>query len=352
MKINFKVAAPLILAAGVIALFLLNNPGRSHSQQMEASPDDLLETGIFISPGGSDAGTCTRRDPCRTFERAVSLAEPGSAIHILEGQYRERFSISKSGTEEAPISIIGHDAVLPGLEVSGDHIRVSGVEVAGAVSHGILVRGKYVIVENSIVRHSVTENGEVACDGTVQWGSGLKVMVGGENIILRGNTVYENCGEGIAVTRGVNVLVEDNIVRDNFSVNIYIDNSPFTVVLGNTVTCTGIYLRNDRRPTGIAIAEEFYEGWGAQRRNTSILNNIVDGCYDGIASWEPEVEDGMEINLLIKGNTVINGTRRSISIKWFNQNVRIENNTVYDPIHVVHMEGVTLLDNIEIEPDQ
>jgi hypothetical protein len=270
----------------------------------------------------------------------------------LEGNYSEVLTISQSGTARDYITINGHNAILPGVVVAGDYIVVSGLEVAGSDSHGILVSGKHVIVEDSIVRHGVTENGSGVCDGDVQWGSGLKVRVGGEDVILRRNSVYENCGEGIAVTRGVNVIVEDNDVRDNFSVNIYIDNSLNTVVQGNIVTCTGIYLRDEGRPNGIVIAEEFYDGWGAQRRNTSILNNTVDGCQDGIASRESEVHGGMEIDLLIKGNTVINGTRRSISIRGINQNVQIENNTVYAPIHIENMDGVTLLNNIELKAEK
>lgn len=341
----------VVLLLGTAAFLFMIPGGGTYSSPVGIDTERWWVKGVFVSPGGNDSGSCTRADPCRTFDKAVSMVHPGETIHVLEGTYSEEFTITKSGTARDYISIVGYDAILPGVVVSGNYIVVSGMEVVGSESHGILVNGKHIIVEDSIVRHSVTENGEGVCHGDGWWGSGLKVQVGGENIILRRNSVYENCGEGIAVTRGVNVVVEDNIVRDNFSVNIYIDNSPFTVVQGNTVTCTGIYLRNNHRPTGIAVAEEFYEGWGAQRRNTSILNNMVDGCYDGIASWEPHVPDGMEINLLIKGNIVINGTRRSISIRWFNQNVWIENNTVYAPIHIINMDGVTLLDNIELEPE-
>ncbi len=335
----------LILISASAAYFLI---GVDNVQKSSLGTDgDTFwgAAGIYVSPVGNDSSACTRAEPCQTFNKVVSISQPGDVIHILEGYYSEPFTISKSGTAPNYISIVGHNAILNGMIISGDYIVVSSVEVKGAISHGILVSGKHVIVEDSSIHHSVTENGRVFCNNSGSWGSALKVMVGGEDIIFRRNSVYENCGEGIAVTQGVNTLIEDNIVRDNFSVNIYIDNSPFSTVQGNTVLCTGIYLRDGRRPTGIAVAEESYDGWGAQRHDTSLLNNTVDGCYDGIASWDPEEPEGMEINLIVKDNTLTNGTHRSISLEWFNLNVLIIDNTVDTPIHVVNMEGVMLVNN-------
>ncbi len=300
---------------------------------------------IYVSISGSDSGPCSRVLPCKTFEKALALAQPGDTLHIQKGVYEHSLVVSKSGEPGSPLTILGKGAVLNAIVISGNHVTVSNLEVTGAISHGILVSGKHVIIENSSVHHSVTENGSGICDGTGSWGSGLKVAMGGEDIILRNNSVYENCGEGIAITSGRNVLVEKNTVSDNFSVNIYIDNSPFSVVQGNHVACTGIYLRDQRRPTGIAIAEEFYEGWGAQRHDTIISHNTVDGCYEGISSWDPEMPEGMEINLVIRDNKITNGTHHSISLKWKNQNVLIENNTLYEDLSIDYMDGVTLLNN-------
>lgn len=300
---------------------------------------------IYVSISGSDSGPCTRFLPCQTFGRALALAQPGDILHIQKGVYEHPLTVSRSGAAGSPLTILGEGAVLNSIVISGNHVTVSNLEVTNATSHGIIVSGKHVIVENSSVHHSVTENGSGTCDGTGSWGSGLKVAMGGEDVILRNNLVYENCGEGIAVTSGINVLVENNTVRDNFSVNIYIDNSPFSTVRDNDVICTGIYLRDQRRPTGIAIAEEFYEGWGAQRHDTNISHNTVNGCYEGISSWDPEMPEGMEINLVISDNKIINGTHHSISLKWRNQNVLIENNTLYKDLSVDYMDGVTLLNN-------
>jgi parallel beta-helix repeat protein len=232
-----------------------------------------------------------------------------------------------------------------GIVLSGNYLNVSGFDVSGAVSHAILISGTNITFENSSVHNSVTENGSGTCSGTGSWGSAVKLMIGSQNTLIRNNSVYENCGEGIGITRSLNAKVEGNTVRDNFSVNIYIDNSPYSSAIGNNVLCTGIYLRNGRRMTGIAIAEESYSGWGAQRHDNSVINNVVDGCYQGIVSWVPEVTGGEFINGTIIGNTVINGTNGSIVIRSVNQNVTISDNTVYTAIDVSNMAGVTLSNN-------
>jgi hypothetical protein len=194
----------------------------------------------------------------------------------------------------------------------------------------------------------VLENGSGTCRGTGGWGSAIKIMLGADDVIVRGNKVYENCGEGIGVTRGLNILIDSNTVRDNYSVNIYLDNSPYSIAQYNTVSCTGIYLRNGLRPNGIVLAEEIYSGWGAQRHDNKVLNNTVSGCYDGIASWLPEVAGGKLINATISGNTVSGGTRRSITLSAVNQNVLIENNKVFTAISVYYPKSVTLRNNFSL----
>jgi hypothetical protein len=44
-------------------------------------------THLFVAPGGSDAGTCTRTRPCATFDRAYRVAHPGDTVEIAGGAY-------------------------------------------------------------------------------------------------------------------------------------------------------------------------------------------------------------------------------------------------------------------------
>ncbi len=307
---------------------------------------------VYVNPNGSDDNSGSMLSPFRTLSKGISVLNAGDTLSV-SGAFHTPLTISKSGSSDAPINIIGTDAILNmdnsedvGIEISGDYIHVFGFEVIGAVSHGVLISGKHIRFENSSVHNNLPgSTGTGGCGSNVSWGSGVKIMVGADDVLVKGNQVYENCGEGIGITRGLNIVVDGNTVRDNFSVNIYLDNSPYSTVQNNIVSCTGIYLRDGRRPTGIAIAEEIYDGWGAQRHDDKVLNNTVSGCYDGIASWLPQMADGKLINAVISGNTVTSGIRRSIAIYSMNQNVVVRNNTIYAGIYVDYYDGITLMDN-------
>jgi hypothetical protein len=286
--------------------------------------------------------------PCSTLDQCSGLLVPGATMYV-SGEWDETLTVSAMGTSAQPINVIGTSAVIlattsNGIWIAGDYINLSGFEVSGAKSFGIAVTGKHIIIENNIVHHAVTGNGINGSCGSGSHGSALKLSLGAEDVIVRGNTVHENCGEGIAVTRGVNVLIENNTVWDNFVVNIYVDNSPYVVVQNNTSTCTGSYMRSGRRPNGVSLGEESYSGWGAQRHDINILNNVIDGCDYGILAWESYVGGTMK-NVLISGNTIKSGITRSISLYTLNQNVRVENNLIYADLYVKNMDGVTLLNN-------
>lgn len=318
-----------------------------HALTVSAAPKT-----VYVSPTGSDTNSGSATAPFKTLSKGTSVLAAGDTL-VVTGTFSQPLTVTKSGTAASPINIIGKSAVLNmggtqqnGIKVTGSYVNISGFEVTRTLSHAILISGKHIKFENSSVHHNVLENGTGVCTGTGSWGSAVKIMLGADDVIVRGNTVYENCGEGIGITRGLNILVENNTVRDNFSVNIYLDNSPYSSAKNNNVACTGIYLRNGQRPSGIVLAEELYTGWGAQRHDNSVLSNSVTGCYDGIASWIPEVPDGKLINAIVSGNTVTSGTRRSIAISSINQNVLIENNNIYVDISITSPSGVTLNNNI------
>lgn len=310
---------------------------------------------FYVSSRGTDNADCNLSAPCLTFAQAESLAQPGDTIHLTGSL--EEIIVTKSGLENAPIIIRGNNAILNGLIVNGDYIHVYNVEVVGADSHGILVQSKHILIQDSIVRNSVTENGEnnqCGMEEEISWGSGLKIRVGAEDIILRGNKVFHNCGEGIAITRGARILLENNIVGSNYSVGIYIDNSYEVIVKNNVVTCDDTYLREDNRMSGIVIAGELYDDgdWGMQLRDIQILNNTVSGCYDNYASWTTD-DESPTINLLIEGNISINSVRRSIDMDSISENIVVSNNLVDKPIHYDEEdEGLTLINNrvISVNP--
>ncbi len=123
--------------------------------------------------------------------------------------------------------------VVSGFEVrnsSGDCVHLDGQYdvIHASVVHecynmGIYTDGQYDTIDDNTVYHASTINSSLSMFGS--WSSGIKVHVGGSNITISNNTVYNNYGEGIAVTRGTYSTVVGNTAYDNYSANIYIDNS-------------------------------------------------------------------------------------------------------------------------------
>ncbi len=341
------ITAALALTLGCYQQAFASTALRSDAIYQQSSNTYYVATdGDDSNPGSADA-------PFLTFSKAVSVLQAGDVLQVMDGTYNETLTVSVSGTQDAPITITSRSAVLNlkgaksnGIVVNGSYVNVSGFEVSGATEFGIIVSGANVIIENNVVHDNVTRNGVGTCGLSSSWGSALKVRVGGANTIIRNNTVFNNCGEGIAVTRGVTALLENNTVYDNYSVNLYVDNSPYVTVQNNTIYCTGTYLRDGKRPIGIALGEEAYSGWGAQLHDILISDNSIADCHTGIAAFHSNV-DGTLTNLTIDNNNVPGGQVRSISLQSAsNQNVVVSNNSIFNNVYVNQPDGVTLTGNI------
>lgn len=60
------------------------------------APQPEPETGRFVAPTGTDAGTCgTTATACRTINYAVSQATPGEIVHVAAGAYDEMVTVDK-----------------------------------------------------------------------------------------------------------------------------------------------------------------------------------------------------------------------------------------------------------------
>lgn len=314
-----------------------------------ASPA-LQTTGktVYVSVAGSDLNNCAQSAPCKSFNKAMSLMQSGDTLHVMPGTYTQSLVVSKSG-----VTVEGSGAVIDGASPHGIHVppAVSNVTVRGFSvqrinSHAIFVEGKSVTIAGNVVYHSVLENGSLS-NGVVTcrngaWGSAIKIGVGGENVNIRNNTVFGNCGEGIAATRGVNVVIDGNTSYDNHAANIYIDNSVNAQVLNNHVYC------DKKSAMAIAIGEEYYSGWGAKLRDVVVRNNLIEGCSKAVMAFESEV-NGTMTNVSIDGNIVPSGSGSGgvISLdNTKNSNVSVTNNQLYRlQFWVRSPSGVTLSNN-------
>ncbi|MDH5533053.1 MAG: right-handed parallel beta-helix repeat-containing protein [Candidatus Pacebacteria bacterium] len=306
----------------------------------------------FVSPSGNDNNNGSQSSPFKTFEKSISVLNPGDELKLNPGIYNEQLRLNKSGNANnwITISTTSGRPVVNGnfnfqpLLITGDYIKVIGLEIQKGKNpgetdgycadidissqniildnldihdckgHGINIDGQNITMQNSKVYNT---NLAFAHTGqSSMWGSGIKGHHGAENVTIKNNTVYNNYGEGIAMTRVVGSIIENNTAYDNFGVNIYIDNSPNSIVRNNFsyYTSNSEYYKDGKKGRCIELAEEHYTGWGAQMNNVEVYNNIATDCYYGITFFDGGQSGAAIKNINIHNNLLWNIDKTGTSI--------------------------------------
>ncbi len=176
--------------------------------------------------------------------------------------------------------------------------------------------------------------------GKFDWPTAI-IGVYSNNVTVSGNRVHHNLGEGIdpyRQTSGWKIL--NNVVHDNWSVNIYIDTD-----LGD-MTVEGNYIYNTQdsnHPDGIRIANEMANYLGADPtlgvKGIKITNNRIVGTGGGVRFFNYTNQKTHLAHSVISGNTISN-TYNNLHAIWVDRgdDVVIENNVASDPVEL--NEGV------------
>jgi parallel beta-helix repeat protein len=379
----YKTINPVV--SGILAWVLLLGSYANVQASSELLPLNITGAVYYVATTGSDSNSGTLVAPFKTFAKATSMLGPGSTLYILPGIYNEPLKISNSGMDGAWIDVestggtviidiknVSNPAVyvrgsyitLKNLEVkgsndicvlsSGNYVHISGMVVHDCQTHGIHVTGQHVQVSGNVVyATSLANQARTASSG---WGSAIKIGFGGNDILVDGNTAFNNYGEGIASTQGANVVIRGNTVYDNFSVNIYVDNSYDILVEKNLVTChpNSGFERNGLPASGISMGEEYYSGWGAQLNRVTVRNNIVAFCKHGVYYYgaDPSLTNGGLKNSTIVYNTFWGSIDPVIGVEYGTgqTNSLIANNIIWQAnnklVYVANYSGLTLQNNL------
>jgi hypothetical protein len=214
-----------------------------------------------------------------------------------------------------------------GISVLGNHVRVEKCTVAfngntgiAAFAYGATPSTGIDVVKNHIY-HNFIRNWPRGLYKTGIWGMGA-TSHGTPNLRFIGNVSHKNGGEGLGGYAGAGGLIyKDNVVYDNWSVNIYVDNQPGTRVENNFVYCTEpdpkeLYNNQDPDPTdnrnlrrlradGIMTGDEDYGLTPpANLAHIVIANNVIVGCRRGIHHYALASGSGLK-QVQVLNNTIV-----------------------------------------------
>ncbi|MEL6106037.1 MAG: right-handed parallel beta-helix repeat-containing protein [Planctomycetota bacterium] len=244
-------------------------------------------------------------------------------IGIANGYVRvEGFTIRDS--PQSGIGIWGPGTRAHHVELRNNTIQncyASGIQVGftdpkqGPID--ILIEGNDVrdVCLNNAPRkaNTVTEKARRLGGRNIPWGS----AIGGtaRRVTIRGNRVHRSYGEGIGFYLSDETVIESNEVHDNFSVNVYLDNSTNAQVNRNLVYSSGDedFFRFSHPADGILIANESYGPLSNPCRNNTITSNVLIGNRSAISYGSFQSGGGLK-DTLIAHNTAYGSTAALLKI--------------------------------------
>jgi parallel beta-helix repeat protein len=221
---------------------------------------------------GNDAGQGTSTEPFRSFKRAISLLMPGDRLIVASGRYTNPLIMTKSGTAQQPVIIVGEGRPL--IETEDGPIQISGsyVEISGFEAHALRLSSAIAVGKRN---HHVRIADNIARDSGC---AGIE-LIHTDYVIIENNRVFGNARRspwqcsGISIYQAINFdhaegihnIIRRNIAYDNM--NIVVDNK-ISHSGGKTTDGNGIIV-DDTRHTQGGLTDPVYDGM------TLIENNIV-----------------------------------------------------------------------------
>lgn len=305
-----------------------------------------MSTYYVAQTGGDNAHPGTIGEPWLTITYAIAHISGGDILMVRTGTYHEYVEFyGKSGTAGSPTTLMAYngeavvidgDYTLPTsnrglITIYDNYITVDGLEVIDSPYHGIITtpivgNGTHATLKNMNV-HGCYGSGVLfvadygVCEDSHIWNNALGNSVNpGAQINASGISaarypnyctisrceVNDNWGEGLSQFDANYGVIEDNIIYDNWSTNIYIQNCQHLVCQRNLVYTTkelpgqapyGTNIQN-----GILMGDE--DNGNFSHSNT-VINNICFGNYRNFEWWGSNYASGMD-NFLIANNTFVN----------------------------------------------
>ena len=321
-----------------------------------------------VAVRGNDAGAGTVQDPLATLEEAFRRSAPGDTVLVRGGVYYRRRDLwvapDAGGAPGRPTVLRAWPNEHPALDLSredpgesaacvvvgGGWVAVIGFECRNSRNVGFMVYGghdvqlrdnsvhhtqgtgialfpdadgrrpRQVTIAHNVVRYTNLANRSPrTAEGG--WGQGITAL--GDTITVDSNTVERNWGEGIGCWQAVGCTVRGNRVGDNYSVQLYVDNSSRVRLEGNFAYVSGdtAFLSHAPwappggvLPAGVQLANELPLAAPRRLDRVTMVNNIVLGGSSALFVGAYGAGGGLR-NATIANNTFVGGTAETLHIE-------------------------------------
>jgi hypothetical protein len=255
---------------------------------------------LYLSPSGSDSNSCSQAAPCKTFNRAYSVASPGQTVWVAGGSYggESLSASSKSGSSRVVFKPqAGASVTMTGeFKLNGqNHIELQNMSLGG-----IYVTGG---------------SDDVVFSGDSTTTLFIRVA---SNVSLLGGSVGGTCdgtsgtvGSGSSSGRAVNILIDGvhfhDITRTCAPAGshvecLFVQESSYVTVQNSSFT-------------NCSVMDMFFHeiGGGGDPDHVTLQNNTFAATSDGYDAIIFRADSGETLNdYTVKGNT-------------FNQSIYLEN---------------------------
>ena len=236
---------------------------------------------LFLSPGGSDAGSCSQGAPCKTLARAYAVAQSGETVKLAAGTYTDT-SLPLTSGKTSSVPVVFEPATGATVKFSKLlNVQAHGVELKGFTFERELYFGEN--AESDVARGNALHNFEIVANGTkaprsisIIGGTAGPVADSSDN---ENNLIATNGPETTAVP--TKITVEGVLIRE------------YTKVGSAHVDCLQIWAGNELTIQGntfkkCAVFDIFLQslpnGSAGTPKNVTIQNNFLEKTIEGFYS--------------------------------------------------------------------
>jgi hypothetical protein len=304
-RTNPIIAEPTIdRVENIVRVVVNNNPLTQVLRQSELKEGTFWVDGLNGTLYTWDAGgkNPTGQEVLVLARRDAGITSAG--IRILDV---DNVIIDGISTRAADVGILAERLNDNAPRSTGLTIRNS--EVKFAWNYGIrLDNWNGAVIENNNVHNNAQLNFPRDPNGI--WPHAI-IGYDTSDVIVKGNRIHNNNGEGVGPYIGSDRWqILNNIIYDNWSVNVYVDTDLGDVVVdGNLIYNTGKYKTHEKDfSDGIRIANEIADLAKEDQTpgiyNIRVTNNVIAGTNGGIRSFAYEGGPSYLLNSVIANNTI------------------------------------------------